>query len=108
MSYVLLPYGVFNKETQMKLDLPRNYGAAQYFKQLPYLFDTNNPTFQNLLINTLDNRVDLQKYALATGPYGINIQENINTVKADGKFNDAVVRHLLDYKNKGVLNLLHS
>ena len=102
MSYIQLPYGVVDKEKQMKLDLPRNYGAAQYFKQLPYLSDTNNPTFQNLVINTLYNGVDLQKYALASGPYGKNIQENINTVVADATFNDAVVRHLLDYRYKGV------
>ena len=102
MSFIQLPYGVVNKKKQIKLDLPRNYDAAQYFKQLPYLSDTNNPTFQNLVINTLYNGVDLQKYALATGPYGKNIQENINTVINDGKFNDAVVRYLLDYKNKGV------
>ena len=102
MSFIQLPFGVVNKEKQIKLDLPRNYGAAQYFKQLPYLSDTNNPTFQNLVINTLYNGVDLQKYALATGPYGKNIQENINTVITDGKFNDTIVRYLLDYKNKGV------
>ena len=48
-----------NKEKQVKVDLPRNYAAAQYFKQLPYLSDTNNPTFQNSVINTLNNRVDL-------------------------------------------------
>ena len=31
-----------------------------------------------------------------------NIQENINNVATDSNFNDAVVRHLVDYKNKGV------
>ena len=102
MSYIQLPFGVVNKEKQIKLDLPRSYGAAQNFKQLPYSSDINNPTFQNSVINTLNNRVDLQKYALATGPYGKNIQDNINTVIIDSKFNDAVVRHLLDYKNRGV------
>ena len=64
MSYIQLLYGVVNTEKQIKLDLPRNYCAAQYFKQLPYLSDTTNPIFQKLVINTLNNRVDLQKYAL--------------------------------------------
>ena len=31
--------------------------------------------------------------------YGKNIQENINAVVADGKFNQAVVRRALDKKN---------
>ena len=39
---------------------------------------------------------------LATSDYGKNIQENINAVVADGKFNQAVVRRVLDQKNKGV------
>ena len=30
ISYIQLPHGVVNKEKQVKLDLPRNYGAAQY------------------------------------------------------------------------------
>ena len=41
---------------------------------------------------------------LATSDYGKNIQENINTVVTDGKFNDALVRHVLDEKNKGIFN----
>ena len=73
MSCIQLPHGVVNKEKQIKLDLPRNYGTAQYFKQLPYLSDTNNPKFQNSVINTFNNTVDLQKYALATGLYRKNI-----------------------------------
>ena len=39
---------------------------------------------------------------LATSDYGKNISENISTVVADGKFNQAVVRRALDQKNKGV------
>ena len=52
----------------------------------------------------MSSRADLQKYLLATSDYGKNIQENINTVVTDGKFNDALVRHVLDEKNKGVFN----
>ena len=39
---------------------------------------------------------------LATSDYGRNIQENINAVVSDEKFNQAVVRRALDQKNKGV------
>ena len=42
---------------------------------------------------------------LATSDYGKNIQENINAVVADGKFNQAVVHRALDPKNKGVFEL---
>ena len=41
---------------------------------------------------------------LATSDYGQNIQENINAVVTDGKFNAAPVRHVLDEKNKGVFD----
>ena len=46
MSYIQLPYGVVNKEKQ-KLNLPKNYGASQYFNKLPYLSNTGDPEFQN-------------------------------------------------------------
>ena len=41
---------------------------------------------------------------LGTNDYGKNIQENINSVVTDEKFNDALVRHVLDEKNKGVFD----
>ena len=44
------------------------------------------------------------KYLLATSDYGQNIQENINAVVTDGKFNAALVRHVLNEKNKGVFD----
>ena len=102
MSYIQLPYGVVNDERQAKLNLRKNYGASQYFKKLPYLFNKNDPDFQNSIVDTLNNRADLQKYLLATSSYGRNIQENINSVVIDGKFNNALVRHVLDEKNKDV------
>ena len=39
---------------------------------------------------------------LTTSDYGKNIQENIDAVVADGKFNQVVVRRALDQKKKGV------
>ena len=104
MFYIQLLYGVVNKEKQIKLNLPNYYGASQYFNRLPYLSNTNDPAFQNSIIDTLNSRADLQKYLLATSNYGKNIQENTNTIVTDGKFNDALVRHVLDGKNKDVFN----
>ena len=104
MSYIQLLYGIVNKEKQIKFNLPKNYSASQYIKRLPYLSNTNDPAFQNSIIDTLNNRADLQKYLLATSDYGKNIQENINSVVTDEKFNDVLVRRILDEKIKGVFD----
>ena len=105
VSYIQLPYEVVNDERQAKFNLPKNYRASQYFTNLPYLYNTNDPDFQNSVVDTLNNRTDLRKYLLATSDYGQNIQENINSVVTDGKFNNALVRHVLDEKNKSVFAL---
>ena len=104
MFYIQLPYSVVNKENQIKLNLQKNYGASQYFNKLPYLSNTGHPVFRNSIIDTLNSCADLRKYLVATSDYGQNIQENINSVVTDGKFNDALIRHVLDEKNKGVLD----
>ena len=101
MSYLSLPFGLIRKEEKIKLDLPKNYGASQYMKRLPYI-SREDPSFQNSIIDIVNNRSDLRKCLLATSEYGRNIQENINSVAAGEKFNQAVVRRVLDQKNKGV------
>ena len=102
MSYLSLPFGLIRKEEKIKLDLPKNYGASQYIKRLPYI-SREDPIFQNSTIDIINNRHDIRKFLLATSDYGRNIQENINSVVAGGKFNQAVVRRVLDQKDKGVL-----
>ena len=101
MSYLSLPFGLIRKEEKIKLDLPKNYGASQYMKRLPYI-SREDPSFQNSIIDIVNNRSDLRKCLLATSEYGRNIQKNINSVAAGEKFNQAVVRRVLDQKNKGV------
>ena len=101
MSYLSLPFGLIRKEEKIKLDLPKNYGASQYMKRLPYI-SREDPSFQNSIIDIVNNRSDLRKFLLATSNYGRNVQENINSVVAGGKFNQAIVRRVLDQKNKGV------
>ena len=85
------------KEKTIKLDLPKNYRASQYIRRLPYIRN-EDPNFKNSIIDIVNNRSDLRKSLLATSDYGKNIQENINAVVADGKFNQAVVRRALDQK----------
>ena len=96
MSYLSLPFGLIRKE-KIKLDLPKNYGASQYIKRLSYV-SREDPGFQNSIIDIVNNRSDLRKCLLATSDYGRNIQENINSVVVWRKFNQAVVRRVLDKK----------
>ena len=77
MSYLSLPFGLIRKEEKIKLDLPKNYGASQYIKRLPYI-SREDRSFQNSIIDIVNNRSDLRKCLLATSEYGRNIQENIN------------------------------
>ena len=51
---------------------------------------------KNSIIDILNNRSYLKKFLVAASNYGENIQKNINTVVADGKCNQAVVRRVLD------------
>ena len=76
---------------------------SQYIKRLPYIRN-QDPNFQNSVIDVVNNRSNLRKFLLATSDYGRSIQENINAVVADGKFNQAVVRRALDQKLKKFLN----
>ena len=99
MSYLSLPFGLIRKEEKIKLDLPKNYGASQYIKRLPYI-SREDSSFQNSIIDIGNKRSDLRKFLLATSNYGRTIQENLNSVVAGGKFNQAVVLRVLDQKNK--------
>ena len=99
MSYISLLFGLVRKEKKIKLDLPKSYRASQYIKRLPYIRN-KDLNFQNSINNTINNRSDLRKFLLATSDYGRNIQENINAVVSNGKFNQAVVCRALDQKSK--------
>ena len=72
MSYLSLRFGLIRKEERIKLDLPKNYGASQYIKRLPYI-SREDPSFQNAVIGIVNNRSDLRKFLLATSVYGRNI-----------------------------------
>ena len=103
MSDLSLPFGLIRKEEKFRLDLPKNYGASQYIKRLAYI-SREDPSFQNSIIDIINNRSDWRKILVATSDYRRNIQENINSVVTGGKFNQAVAVacRVLDQKNKGV------
>ena len=101
MSHLSLPFGLIRNEEKIKLDRPENFGASQYIKRLPYI-SRGDPSSQNSIIDIVNNTSDLRKFLLATNDYGRNIQEKINSVVTGGKFSQAVVRRVLDQKNKGI------
>ena len=53
--------------------------------------------------NLIRNRDDLKKWLLATSNYGNEIQQDLNAIVGhDEKFNNAIVRHALDLKDKAI------
>ena len=95
------------KKKKKKLDLPKNYVASHYIKRFPYLGNANDSKLQNEVLNIVNNRAELRKYLLAKSDYGTNIQENINSVTNDRRFNNAALRNLLDEKIKEYFNHQH-
>ena len=73
MSYLSLPFSLIRKEEKIKLDLPKNYGASQYIKRLPYI-SREDTSFQNSIIDVVNNTSELRNFLLATSDYGRNIQ----------------------------------
>ena len=76
MSYISLPFGLVRKEKNIKLDLPKNYGTSQYIKRLPYIRN-EDPSFQNSIIDIINNRSDLKILLLATSDYGIIFKKKL-------------------------------
>ena len=102
MSYIQLPYGYVENNKQVQFNLPNNYEESFYLKEVPHLTN-KNPAIENNLLNLIRNRDDLKKWMLATGKYGNEIQDDLNAIVGyDEKFNNAIVRHLLDLKDNAI------
>ena len=95
---------MFNYLT-IKLNLPKNYGVNEYFKRLLYLSKNNDLAFQNLVIDVINNREDLQKFLLATSDFGKTIEELIITAVTNGKLNNIIVRQTLDLTNEHIFDI---
>ena len=96
MSYVSLPFGLIQKDKQIKLDLPKNYAASR----LPYI-ENEDTNFQNKIIDLVNNHTSklLTWYEQVWRFY----PKKVNTIVGDGKYNHAMVRRALDEKIKGLL-----
>ena len=102
MLYIQLPYGYVENNKQVQFNLPNNYEESFYLKEVPHLTN-KNPAIENNLLNLIRNRDDLKKWLLATGKYGNEIQDDLNAIVGyDEKFNNAIVRHLLDLKDNAI------
>ena len=84
MSYFSLPFGLIRKEEKSKLDLLKNYGASQYIKRLSYI-SREDPSFQNPIIDIINNRSDLRKF---TNKNNNDNDDNINFNFDDGDDDD--------------------
>ena len=49
------------EDKKIKLDLPKNYGASQYVRRLPYLRN-EDPNFKKSIIDIVNNRSHLRKF----------------------------------------------
>ena len=79
-----MPFGLIRKEDKSKLDLPKNYGASQYIKRLSYI-SREDPSFQNPIIDIINNRSDLRKF---TNNNNNDDDDNINFNFDDGDDDD--------------------
>ena len=84
MAYISLQFRLVRKEKEIKLDLPKNYGASQYIRRLPCIRN-EDPNFKNLIIDVVKNRSDLMNFLVTSSEYGKKFQENINPFVANGK-----------------------
>ena len=102
-SYIQLPYGFRKKSEPIQFTLPKNYVETQYLNGIDYISDKDYPAVKNKLLDAVKNRKDLQKWILATSEFGQELQQDINEITGgDEKFNNAVVRRVLDLKNAGL------
>ena len=104
-SYIQLPYGVVDRESTMQMNNPKDFETSRYLKRLPYLDDVNSPKVQNEVLNLINRRDDFKKFLLATSDLGTSLQDSINAVVTDGKFNDVALRRILDKKDSDIFKV---
>ena len=102
MLCIQLPYGYVRNNKQVQFNLPKDYEEPFYFNEVPHLTN-KDPATENNLLNLIRNRDYFKKWLLATDDYGNEIQDDFNAIVGyDEKFNNAIVRHSLDLKDKAI------
>ena len=103
---IQLPFGVVRdkaKEKFIKLNLPPDLRKDVLFDHLPYLRHLENPVIKDVIKNGIMDNLALQKYLLANGLLKDSIQDSLDMIVIDGKFNSASVRRVLDTKYPSVM-----
>ena len=98
---IQLTFGVvryISKEKSIKLKLPSNYRNDVLFHHLPYLGHLENPAIKDVVRDGVVDNIALQKYLLVTGVLKDSIQNSLDMIVTDGKFNNAGIRRPLDSK----------
>ena len=104
MLYIQLPYGYVKINKQIQFNLPKGYEEEQYIKDVPYITN-QDPAVKINLLNLIRNREDLKKWLLATGPFGNEIQDDLNAIVGfDENLNNAIDRHSLDLKDQAIFH----
>ena len=107
---IQLPFGFIrdkSKEKLIKLNFPPNHRRDVLFDQLPYLGHLENPAIKDVIKDGIMDKLSLQKYLLATGLLKDSIQDSLDMIVTDGKFNDASVRRALHTKYLLVMKKLN-
>ena len=97
---IQLPFGVVrdkSKGKSIKLNLLPNYRNNVFFDQLPYLSHLQNPAIKDVIKDGIVDNLSLQKYLLATGILKDSIQDSLDMIVTDGKFNNVSVKKSARY-----------
>ena len=103
---IQLRFGVVadeSKEKLIKLNVPPNYRKDVLFDQLPNLGHLENPAIKDVIEDGIVDDLSLQKYLLVTGFLKDSTQKSLDISVADGKFNNALDRRVLDIKYQSVM-----
>ena len=103
---IQLAFGVVRdktKEKSIKLNLPPNFRKDVLFDHLPYLGHLENPATKDVIKDSILDNLAFQKYLLATGILKDSIQDSLDMIVTDAKFNNASVRTVLDTKYPSVM-----
>ena len=99
-SYIQEPFGYRHVSKPIQFVSPKN-PETHYLNRIGYISNKDDPIVENNILDAIKNREDLQKYILATSDFGHELQENINEITGgDEKFNNAIVRRVLDFKKE--------
>ena len=73
------------------------------FDHIPYLGHLENPAIKDAVRDGVVDNIALQKYLSATGRLKDSIQNSLDMIVSDGKFNNTGIRRALDTKYSTIM-----